>query len=97
MRRNGRRGMGFMEQSEVGSRRVSSLGCLGLMAFAFILWIGLPRYSAVRILMGATVVWLGVSTLLWTIHRIGSFISKRLKQIIRAIRFDDFADLRFER
>jgi hypothetical protein len=47
----------------------ASLGCLGLMAFAFILWIGLPKYSAVRILMAATVVWLGVSTLLWTIHR----------------------------
>jgi hypothetical protein len=47
----------------------ASLGCLGLMAFAFTLWIGLPKYSAVRILIVATVVWLGVSTLLWTIHR----------------------------
>jgi hypothetical protein len=39
------------------------------MAFAFSLWIGLPKYSAARILIVATVVWLGVSTLLWTIHR----------------------------
>ena len=47
----------------------ASLGCLGLVAFAFTLWIGLPKYSAVRILMVATFVWLGVSTLLWRIHR----------------------------
>jgi Protein of unknown function (DUF3147) len=47
----------------------ASLGCLGLMAFAFTLWIGLPRYNALCILTVATVVWLGVSTLLWAIHR----------------------------
>jgi len=47
----------------------ASLGCLGLMAFAFTLWIGLPQYNALSILIVATIVWLGTSTLGWAIHR----------------------------
>lgn len=45
------------------------LGCVGLMAFALTLWIGLPQYSALCILIVATVIWLGISTLLWAVHR----------------------------
>jgi hypothetical protein len=45
------------------------LGSIGLMAFALTLWIGLPQYNALCILIVATVVWLGISTLLWAIHR----------------------------
>jgi hypothetical protein len=47
----------------------ASLGCLGLMAFAFTVWIGLPRQKAFYILTVATAVWLGISTLVWAIHR----------------------------
>lgn len=47
----------------------ASFGCVGLMAFAVTLWIGLPQNSAVCILIAATIVWLGISTLLWAIHR----------------------------
>jgi hypothetical protein len=46
-----------------------SLGCVGLMAFAFTLMIGLPKYRAPCVLIMATVVWIGISTLLWAIHR----------------------------
>ena len=47
----------------------ASLGCLGLIAFAFTLRIGLPQHKAFYILTVATVVWLGISTLVWAIHR----------------------------
>jgi hypothetical protein len=47
----------------------ASLGCLGLMTFAFTLWIGLPQYNVLSVLIVATAVWLGISTLLWAIHR----------------------------
>jgi hypothetical protein len=47
----------------------ASLGCLGLMAFAFTLWIGLPQHNALCALIVATAVWFGISTLLWAIHR----------------------------
>jgi uncharacterized protein DUF3147 len=47
----------------------ASLGCLGLMAFAFTLWIGLPQHRSFCVLIVATVAWFCVSTLLWAIHR----------------------------
>jgi Protein of unknown function (DUF3147) len=47
----------------------ASFGCLGLAAFAVTLWIGLPQHNAYFIVVIATVVWVGVSVLLWRIYR----------------------------
>ncbi len=47
----------------------ASLGCLGLMAFAVTLWIGLRQHHALYIVIIATAVWIGISTLLWALHR----------------------------
>ena len=47
----------------------SSLGCLGLAAFAVTLWKGLPQHNAYYIAVIATVVWVGMSALLWRIYR----------------------------
>jgi hypothetical protein len=47
----------------------ASLGCLGLMAFAVTLWIGLRQHHALYTVIIATAVWIGISTLLWALHR----------------------------
>jgi Protein of unknown function (DUF3147) len=47
----------------------ASLGCIGLVAFAVTLWIGLPQHNAYVIVVIATVVWVGMSALLWRIYR----------------------------
>jgi hypothetical protein len=43
----------------------AALGALGLIVFAAIIWICLPRYPAVAVLAAATVSWLAVSISLW--------------------------------
>jgi hypothetical protein len=47
----------------------ASLGCLGLMAFAVTLWIGLRQHHALYTVIIATAVWIGISTLPWALHR----------------------------
>ena len=76
----------------------ASLGCLGLMAFAFTLWIGLPEHT-VRSASLWSLPSFGLESRLCSgpFIGIGSFISEMLTQIIRAIRFDDFTSLRIER
>ncbi len=47
----------------------AALGSVGLVAFALSLWIGLPRYNAYCSVVVATIVWFGLSFLLWKAHR----------------------------
>jgi hypothetical protein len=47
----------------------ASLGCIGLMAFAIMLWRGLPGHNACWVISLATLVWMGLSTTLWALRR----------------------------
>jgi hypothetical protein len=47
----------------------ASLGCIGLMAFAIILWHWIPGHNAYWVISWATLVWLGLSTSLWALRR----------------------------
>jgi hypothetical protein len=58
----------------------ASLGCVGLAAFAFTLWIGLPKHNAYLIVFLATAVWIGVSTLLWSAHRSRIFHRRKVQR-----------------
>ena len=46
----------------------AAMGCVGLLAFAFVVWKWLPDHSLVLILSVATLAWLMVSVLTWIIH-----------------------------
>jgi hypothetical protein len=46
----------------------AALGCIGLAAFAIVVWKFLPTYSAWVVLLGATLGWLLVATLMWKIR-----------------------------
>jgi hypothetical protein len=50
----------------------AALGCVGLVGFALVVRIGLPRYNAPSVIFGASLVWLTVSCGLW-------FLKKRRK------------------
>ncbi len=41
------------------------LGCVGLMSFAYIAYLSLPRMHALLVLTIATLSWAGISVLLW--------------------------------
>jgi hypothetical protein len=47
----------------------ASLGCIGLMAFAIILWRWIPGHNAYSVISLATLVWVGLSTTLWALRR----------------------------
>ena len=47
----------------------ASLGCIGLMAFAIILWRGIPGLNASWVISLATFGWMGLSTTLWALRR----------------------------
>jgi Protein of unknown function (DUF3147) len=55
----------------------TSLGCVGLIMFAVILWKGLPGHNAYAVILLAMVAWLIVSTLLWAFHRKRMFHSSK--------------------
>jgi hypothetical protein len=46
----------------------ASLGCIGLWAFAFILWRSLNKHNAVLMISVAAMVWLVVSYALWAVR-----------------------------
>jgi hypothetical protein len=46
----------------------AAMGCMGLLAFAFVVWRWLPGHSVVVILSVATLAWLMASVLTWIIH-----------------------------
>ncbi len=43
----------------------AALGSIGLIAFAIIVWQGLPGHNSALVLASATLAWLAVSGLLW--------------------------------
>jgi hypothetical protein len=47
----------------------ASLGCIGLMAFAIVLWRGIPGRNAYRVISVATFVWMLLSSALWALRR----------------------------
>lgn len=47
----------------------ASLGCIGLMTFAIILWRWIPGRNAYCVISLATLVWMGLSTSLWALRR----------------------------
>jgi len=49
----------------------ATMGSLGLVVFASIVWQFAPRYSAWIVLMAATAAWLTVSVLIWYVRKLG--------------------------
>ena len=49
--------------------RGAAIGCLGLMCFAAVVWKALPIWNPAAVLVLATLIWSGVSTAIWDIHR----------------------------
>jgi hypothetical protein len=47
----------------------ASLGCIGLAGFAVALWLGLPRYNVMIVIVAATFVWLVISVGLWVLRK----------------------------
>ena len=47
----------------------AALGSLGLLAFGGVVWCLAPRLSAWAVLVGATLVWCGVSALAWNVRK----------------------------
>jgi hypothetical protein len=47
----------------------ASMGSIGLMTFAIIIWQGLPRYSFVDVLVTASIVWLLVAVAAWWMRK----------------------------
>ncbi len=54
----------------------ASLGTIGLMAFAFVIWRTLPMHNAYLVISAATFVWLFPSTGLWAFRRKRIFHAK---------------------
>ncbi|MFZ0816863.1 MAG: DUF3147 family protein [Candidatus Sulfotelmatobacter sp.] len=46
----------------------ASMGCIGLVAFAFVVWKELPHFSAAVVLSCATLAWLVISVSLWQLR-----------------------------
>ena len=47
----------------------STMGSVGLLVFALIVWQFAPRYRAGMVLIGGTVAWLAVSVLIWHVRK----------------------------
>lgn len=47
----------------------ASLGCVGLLGFALVLWLGLPGHNAVLTVATAAAVWMLVSFGLWELRK----------------------------
>jgi hypothetical protein len=47
----------------------AAIGSIGLLAFAFWAWRLLPKQPAPLVLATATLIWFGVSILIWTARR----------------------------
>jgi len=55
----------------------ASLGCIGLMAFATILWLWIPSHNAYWIVFPSILVWVTLSAILWALRRKRFFIRLR--------------------
>ena len=68
--------------------RGACFGCVGLIAFAAVVWRMLPRHALVLTLIVATFVWVCVSILLWSLERA---LPKALRRVDRAHTSDHHA------
>jgi Protein of unknown function (DUF3147) len=58
----------------------AAVGSVGLLAFAVVVWRGFPGHSPGAVLASATLVWLGVSGLLWWVRkRLHTRVHKRFR------------------
>lgn len=48
----------------------SAVGCSGLLAFALVVWRGLPGHSTPLVLTAAAVAWTGVAILAWWVAKV---------------------------
>ena len=47
----------------------AAMGCIGLMCFAFVVWKEMPAENSAAVLAVASVVWLGISILVWRVRK----------------------------
>ncbi len=47
----------------------SAMGSIGLFVFALLIWQFIPRHNAAAVLASSTLVWLGISVLIWLIRK----------------------------
>jgi len=61
----------------------ASLGCIGLAAFALVIWRTLPRHGAGLVIAGAAFAWIAVSLILWLCRksRFGHLLSKPCRRV----------------
>ncbi len=58
----------------------AAIGTIGLACFALIIWKTIPNYSAWLVLVGATLVWISLSVLLWQIRKRFAVYRRRNKR-----------------
>lgn len=47
------------------------MGSIGLIAFAIVIWQGLPHYSIIAVLTTALMAWLLVAVVIWWMRKVG--------------------------
>ena len=58
----------------------ATMGSLGLIAFAALVWKGLPRYPTWAVLIAATVLWFGVAISAWILRRSVRDVRRRARR-----------------
>lgn len=58
----------------------ATMGSLGLIAFAALVWKGLPRYPTWAVLIAATVLWFGVAISAWILRRSFRNVRRRARR-----------------
>jgi hypothetical protein len=51
----------------------ASLGAIGLVAFAAVVWLCIPDHNPILIIAAATATWMALSVGLWRVHRLRLF------------------------
>lgn len=55
----------------------ASIGCIGLIGFAFVLWKGIPGHSPFAVISAATLCWMLISVIGWKVRKSSIFRSRR--------------------
>jgi hypothetical protein len=58
----------------------TSIGTVGLAAFALVVWKTIPNHAAWLVLIGATLVWMAFSVLLWQIRKRCALVRGRINR-----------------
>ena len=56
----------------------ASIGTIGLAAFALLVWKTIPNHSPWLVLLGATLVWMTLSVLLWQVRKRFALFRRRI-------------------